>query len=218
MLLLPALHPTISMDSDLGMRSIPHSIQQPNVCGLGQKNSLNFSQFMKSALRLQRTPSSIMHLHAQERIASASPSISEPKQFAASGFKRISPDSSTFPYATLSKPSCLLRVISSLQIGRHPARIASAQDLNAFLQRMCPPMRRNNMWSRSRTRICSAQCNSTYPMHSASARMKVTANQGADAESKDWSEALGLEGTNQEELCSPLRNCKLCQAFVRTSK
>jgi hypothetical protein len=130
MLLLPALHPTISMDSDLGMRCIPHSIQQPNVCGLGQKNSLNFSQFMKSAMRLQRTPSSIMHLHAQERIASASPSISEPKQFAASGFKRISPDYSTFPCATLSKPSCLLRVISSLQskdcVGSRSQRFSSA--------------------------------------------------------------------------------------------
>jgi hypothetical protein len=148
-----------------------------------------------------------MHLHAQERIASASPSISEPKQFAASGSKKISPDyspspHSTFLCATHSKPSYLLRVISSLQIGRHPARIASAQDLNAFLQRRCPPMCRNNMWSRSRTRTCSAQCNSTYPMHSASARMRVTANRGVDAESKDWSEALGLEGTNQEELCS----------------
>ena len=103
MLLLPALHPTILMDSDLGMRCIPHSIQQPNVCGLGQKNSLNFSQFLKSATRLQSPPSSIMHLHAQERIASASPSISEPKQSAASGFKKIS---QITPLSTLHVSLC----------------------------------------------------------------------------------------------------------------
>jgi hypothetical protein len=204
------------------MRRIPHSIQQPNVCGLGQKNGLNFSQFLKSATRLQSPPSSSIMtctlksaLHRPHR---PSPSPSSLQHRASKRSPRLLPSPhSTFPCATHSKPSYPLRVISSLQIGRYPARIASAQDLNAFLQRMCPPMRRNNMWSRSRTRICSAQCNSTYPMHSASARMKVTAKQGADAESKDWSEALGLEGTNQEELCSPLWNI-LCQAFVRTSK